>query len=120
MKKGVFIKIYRVSHNHGLVTFGSQLAVEAQIKTEDRDVFKAKFDKNDLEESGPHNFRSPSKIWLVLHMGLLALCGSLGSSIISPGSQEIAKYTGVSLGATSLTVALFILGWFEPLDCFPP
>lgn len=87
---------------------GSQPAVEAQINTEERDVFKVKFDNNDPEN--PKNFSSLYKIWLVFQMGLLAMCGALGSSIISPGSQEIAKYTGVSLEATSLTVALFILG----------
>ncbi|XHG05771.1 hypothetical protein AWENTII_008984 [Aspergillus wentii] len=49
-------------------------------------------------------------------MSLLALAGALGSSILSSASAEIAEYTGVKSEVTSLTVALFVLGWaFGPL-----
>ena len=86
----------------------AQPASSEQMKREGQDAFKVQFDKNDPED--PKNFSSLYKVWLVFQMSLLTMCGALGSSIISPGSQEIAKYTGVSMEVTSLTVALFVLG----------
>ncbi|KGO77032.1 Major facilitator superfamily domain, general substrate transporter [Penicillium italicum] len=68
------------------------------------------------EKSNPQNFHPAYKIWLTAQMSLLALAGALGSSILSSANTEIAEYTGVESEVTSLTVALFVLGWaFGPL-----
>jgi hypothetical protein len=41
-------------------------------------------------------------------MGMLALCGSLGSSIISPAEEVIAKYAGVSSEVMVLMISLYM------------
>lgn len=72
------------------------------------EAFKVHFESNDPRN--PKSFHPLYKAWLVFLMGLLAMTGALGSSIISPGSAQIADYTHVKREVTSLTVALFILG----------
>ncbi|KAJ5281768.1 major facilitator superfamily domain-containing protein [Penicillium angulare] len=71
--------------------------------------FKVSFEPDD--PNNPKNFTSVYKIWLVFQMSLLAMTGALGSSIISPASPKIAEYANISTEVTSLTVALFVLGW---------
>lgn len=89
-----------------------------ESKPENLQGFKVAFDKNDPLD--PKNFSTTYKIWLVLQMSMLAMTGALGSSIISPGSASIVKYTGISIEVSSLTVALFILGWaFGPMIWAP-
>ncbi|KAJ5605401.1 major facilitator superfamily domain-containing protein [Penicillium lagena] len=89
-----------------------------QAKAENLENFKVNFQPDDPKN--PKNFSTPYKIWLVFQMSLLAMTGALGSSIISPGSTEIAEYTKVSTEVTSLTVALFVLGWaFGPMIWAP-
>ncbi|KAJ5172022.1 major facilitator superfamily domain-containing protein [Penicillium capsulatum] len=73
------------------------------------DEFKVQFDRDD--RNNPKNFSTIYKIWLVFQMSMLAMAGALGSSIISPASTEIAADVHVSTEITSLTVALFVLGW---------
>lgn len=89
-----------------------------ETKPELIEAFKVGFESNDV--TNPKNFSPLYKIWLVFQMSMLAMTGALGSSIISPGSAQIAEYTGVSTEATSLTVALFVLGWaFGPMIWAP-
>ncbi|KAJ6014162.1 hypothetical protein N7540_008753 [Penicillium herquei] len=83
-------------------------------KPGDSQAFKVNFEKDDPKN--PKNFSVSYKIWIVFQMSLLAMNGALGSSIISPGSAQIAAYTNISSELTSLTVALFVLGWaFGPI-----
>ncbi|KAL4779339.1 major facilitator superfamily domain-containing protein [Aspergillus varians] len=63
------------------------------------------------DPANPHNFRPLYKAWLVSQMSLLALSGALGSSIISSAASEISDYINVGSEVTSLTVALYVLGW---------
>ncbi|KAJ5113154.1 major facilitator superfamily domain-containing protein [Penicillium angulare] len=85
---------------------------------EEHESFKVSFEPDDA--NNPKNFTPIYKIWLVFQMSLLAMTGALGSSIISPASPKIAEYAGVSTEVTSLTVALFVLGWaFGPMIWAP-
>lgn len=89
-----------------------------EIKPENIEAFKVGFESDDI--TNPKNFSTLYKIWLVFQMSMLAMTGALGSSIISPGSTQIVEYTGVSTEVTSLTVALFVLGWaFGPMIWAP-
>lgn len=82
------------------------------------ETFKVDFELDDV--TNPKNFSTLYKIWLVFQMSMLAMTGALGSSIISPASTQIGDYTNVSTEATSLTVALYVLGWaFGPIIWAP-
>jgi hypothetical protein len=74
------------------------------------DTFKVKFEDNDPKN--PKNYSPSHKVFLVIQMALLALAGSLGSSITSPAVASIAEYTHTTSEVTALTVALFVLGGF--------
>jgi hypothetical protein len=56
----------------------------------------------------PRNWSLRYKIWITFQMGMLALCGSLGSSIISPAEEVIAKYAGVSSEVMVLMISLYM------------
>jgi len=96
----------------------SQTQPIEEFKPENIEAFKVGFESDDI--TNPKNFSTLYKIWLVFQMSMLAMTGALGSSIISPGSTQIAEYTGVGTEVTSLTVALFVLGWaFGPMIWAP-
>ncbi|KAH8807427.1 bicyclomycin resistance protein [Xylogone sp. PMI_703] len=89
-----------------------------EVGDEERDQFLVRLEANDPKN--PRNFSSVYKAWLVFQMSLLAMVGSLGSSIISPAETGIVEDMNVSVEATSLTVALFVLGWaFGPMIWAP-
>jgi len=48
------------------------------------------------------------KIWITFQLGMLALCGSLGSSIIAPAGEVVAVYVGVSSKVTVLMISLYM------------
>ncbi|KAJ5974589.1 major facilitator superfamily domain-containing protein [Penicillium waksmanii] len=82
------------------------------------DAVKVKFEDDDPKN--PKNYSSSHKAFLVVQMAMLALAGSLGSSIISPAATSIAEYTHTTSEVTPLTVALFVLGWaFGPMIWAP-
>ncbi|CAI7642062.1 unnamed protein product [Penicillium manginii] len=82
------------------------------------DTFKVKFEDNDPKN--PKNYSPSHKVFLVIQMALLALAGSLGSSITSPAVASISEYTHTTSEVTALTVALFVLGWaFGPMIWAP-
>jgi hypothetical protein len=56
----------------------------------------------------PRNWPLGFKFWIAFQLGLLALCGSLGSSIIAPAEEVIAKYVGVSSEVTVLVTSLYM------------
>ncbi|KAJ5651428.1 major facilitator superfamily domain-containing protein [Penicillium longicatenatum] len=96
----------------------SQSQPTDETKFENVEAFKVGFESDDV--TNPKNFSTLYKIWLVFQMSMLAMTGALGSSIISPGSTQIAEYTDTSVEVTSLTVALFVLGWaFGPMIWAP-
>lgn len=79
-------------------------------KSQRRDPdFVVKFDQNDLDN--PRAFSSIHKALITLQLGLLALTGSITSSIISPAEPAISAYIDVGQEVTVLVVALYILGF---------
>jgi len=62
------------------------------------------------DQENPKNWTNAYKSWITFQLGMLALSASLGSSIISPAEQTIARYTGISSEVAVLVVALYILG----------
>ncbi|KAK9366992.1 major facilitator superfamily domain-containing protein [Lipomyces kononenkoae] len=65
-----------------------------QAKQNAGDTPVVSFEEGDPEN--PMNFRPWFKAWLTLEMGLLALAGSVGSSIITPAETAIASYLNIS------------------------
>lgn len=76
---------------------------------DDKESFKVSFEDGDL--TNPKNFPPSYKIWITFQLGMLALAGSLNSSIITPASEVLSSYLGISTEATVLTVALYVLGF---------
>jgi hypothetical protein len=63
------------------------------------------------ERDDPENPRDWSlgfKVWITFQLGMLALSGSLGSSIIAPAEEVIAEYVGVSSEVTVLMISLYM------------
>jgi hypothetical protein len=60
------------------------------------------------DPENPRNWPFRYKFWITFQLGMLALCGSLGSSIISPAEQVIAEYVGVSSEVTVLMISLYM------------
>ncbi|EGX92870.1 bicyclomycin resistance protein, putative [Cordyceps militaris CM01] len=80
----------------------------------DRKAFQARFEPGDPEN--PHNFSSAKKVSILIQMSLLALVGSLGTSIIAPAEPVIARYTNTSTEVATLVLSLYVLGFaFGPL-----
>ena len=82
-----------------------------QATAQDDSAFVVRFEDGDPDN--PKNFHPYFKAWLTFEMGMLALAGSLGSSIIAPAEATIAEDLNISIEATVLTVALFVLGTFD-------
>lgn len=75
--------------------------------------FLVKFEKEDGDN--PMEFSPYLKAWLTLEMGLLALTGTVGSSIITPAETNIAAYLSTSKEVTVLALSLFLLGMSSPI-----
>lgn len=56
----------------------------------------------------PQNWPVRYKCWVTFQLGMLALAGSLGSSIMTPADSIIAKYVGVSSEVSVLGVSLYL------------
>ena len=74
-----------------------------------KDNFLVRWDENDAEN--PQNWSSSYKAFITFTLGMQALCGSLGSSIISPAEPTISKEFNVSTEVTILTISLYVLGF---------
>lgn len=62
----------------------------------------------DNDPQNPRNWSTLYKIWLTFQLGMLALSASLGSSIISPADDTIAKVMGASQEAAILCISLYM------------
>lgn len=86
----------------------------------DKEAFLVRFGEGDPKN--PMNFSAGRKALLTLEMGLLALTGTVGSSIITPAESAISAYLDTSVEATVLTLSLFVLGTLSNLmstiSCF--
>ncbi|QKX55516.1 uncharacterized protein TRUGW13939_02609 [Talaromyces rugulosus] len=59
----------------------------------------------------PQNWSDSYKWWVTFQLGMLALVGSLGSSITTPADDTIAIYIGVSDELVVLDLSLYVLGF---------
>ncbi|GAM82311.1 hypothetical protein ANO11243_002900 [Dothideomycetidae sp. 11243] len=71
--------------------------------------YLVKWDDNDPED--PQQWATAYKCWVTFQLGMLALAGSLGSSITSPADKVIATYVGVGEEVSVLAVSLYIVGF---------
>lgn len=56
----------------------------------------------------PQNWATKYKWWVTFQLGMLALAGSLGSSITTPADDTVAEYIGVSNEVAVLDVSLYL------------
>ena len=56
----------------------------------------------------PQNWSDRYRWWVTFQLGLLALVGSLGSSILTPADDTIARYIGVSNEVSVLSLSLYV------------
>jgi MFS family permease len=70
------------------------------------------------DPDNPRNFSTTFKVWITFQLGMLALAASLGSSIIAPAENVIAKYTNVSTKVSVLSISLEILGFASAPLCW--
>jgi hypothetical protein len=56
----------------------------------------------------PQNWPVRYKWWVTFQLGMLALVGSLGSSITTPADDVIASYIGVSGEVAVLNLSLYV------------
>ncbi|OOF91986.1 hypothetical protein ASPCADRAFT_134023 [Aspergillus carbonarius ITEM 5010] len=71
--------------------------------------FKVQWDPDD--PLNPQNWSTSYKWWVTFQLGMLALAGSLGSSITTSADDTIAKYIGVSSEVAVLDVSLYMVGF---------
>lgn len=69
-------------------------------------AYLVKWDSND--PLNPQNWPVAFKWWVTFQLGMLALVGSLGSSITTPADDIIADYVGVSSEVVVLDVSLYL------------
>lgn len=69
-------------------------------------AYLVKWDQNNT--SNPQNWSDKYKWWVTFQLGMLALAGSLGSSITTPADNIIAEYVGVSDEVAVLDVSLYL------------
>jgi hypothetical protein len=69
-------------------------------------AFVVTWDRDDPLD--PQNWAVRYKWWVTFQLGMLALAGSLGSSIMTPADSIIAKYVGVSSEVSVLDVSLYL------------
>ncbi|OKL58166.1 hypothetical protein UA08_06409 [Talaromyces atroroseus] len=83
-------------------------------ESDNKKSWVVKFDEGDPDN--PKNFKTSYKVFLTFQMSMLALSGSLGSSIVSPGQSKIESQLNVGAEVATLTLSLFVLGWaFGPM-----
>jgi hypothetical protein len=69
-------------------------------------TYLVKWDPND--PLNPQNWIVAFKWWVTFQLGMLALVGSLGSSITTPAEDIIAGYVGVSREVAVLDITLYL------------
>lgn len=73
------------------------------------DDYQVKFDEDD--PTNPRNWSPYYKAFLTFQLGMLAMSGSIGSSIISPAELTIAKVFNTSKELMVLCISLYVLGF---------
>ena len=72
------------------------------------DVYLVKWE-GDSDLANPRNWKPWYKAFITFQLGMLALAGSLGSSIISPAGSAISKEFNISTEVTVLNVSLYVV-----------
>ena len=91
-----------------------QISPKGEKDGMDKEAYRVDWEPNDT--ANPRNWSTGYKSWITVQLGMLALCASLGSSIISPAEDAIIKYTGMSAEVAVLPISFYILGFaFGPL-----
>jgi hypothetical protein len=103
----------QAEHDGDLEKGSEPRQTSATGQTDDNDAFLVKWEED--EPANPRNWSNLYKAFLTFQLGMLAMSGSLGSSIIAPAQGAIAEEFGVSRQATVLCVALYVLGECNPL-----
>lgn len=88
---------------------GSLINVQAEPEKDPASLdpaYLVKWDHDDV--LNPQNWTARYKWWVTFQLGMLALAGSLGSSITTPADDTIARYTGVSSEVAVLDVSLYL------------
>ena len=88
---------------------GSPLPIPEKSSKILDDPYLVKWNTNDPED--PYNWSTVKRSWMTFQLGLLAMVGSLASSIIAPASTEIEEDLNMSTELTILTVSLYVLGF---------
>ena len=89
-------------------TFASEEDVEKQQSQAGggKDPNIVTWDKDDKDN--PFNWSSGYKAWITFQLGMLAMAGSVASSIVSPANETISRYMGVSKEVGVLSVSLYV------------
>lgn len=98
-----------IEHSAGLHSHNNEDGNENDEGESEKERFLVKWDEG--EKQNPRNFSVRRKAFITFQLGMLALAGSLGSSIISPAETHIARYVHVSQEVAVLCVALYVLGF---------
>lgn len=72
------------------------------------DAFVVRFAEADPDD--PKNWNPYYKAWITFQLGMLAISGSMGASIVAPAEPYVAEEFGLRREVTVLMLALFILG----------
>jgi hypothetical protein len=79
---------------------------KAPVELELDPDFLVKWDQDD--PMNPQNWPVRYKWWVTFQLGMLALAGSLGSSVFTPAHHVIAEYVGVGQEVVVLDVTLYL------------
>ncbi|KAL4867962.1 hypothetical protein BDV12DRAFT_170372 [Aspergillus spectabilis] len=91
---------------------------KAPVELELDPDFLVKWDQDD--SMNPQNWPVRYKWWVTFQLGMLALAGSLGSSIFTPAHHVIGEYVGVGQEVAVLDVTLYLVGFvFGPIIWAP-
>lgn len=106
-----FLEVDKLScvHCWWLSMLGTSLTDKLPAQEEQTDfdpAYMVKWDRDD--PLNPQNWSVRYKWWVTFQLGMLALAGSLGSSIMTPADGIIAQYVGVSSEVAVLDVSLYL------------
>lgn len=88
---------------------GNLVTVQGETERHTASVDPAHLVKWDHDDPlNPQNWTVKYKWWVTFQLGMLALVGSLGSSITTPADDTIAEYVGVSNEVAVLDVSLYL------------
>lgn len=88
------------------ISLTGKVPTQEKEQTELDPAYIVKWDRDD--PLNPQNWSVRYKWWVTFQLGMLALAGSLGSSIMTPADGVIAQYISVSSEVAVLDVSLYL------------